>query len=88
MEINLWFFLTVSSIFGVSFAIIAVIHSHKTKTKQLEIEALKIQQATLKAEVDDAVNAKLAAYLERIEILEAIVTDKSYDLNEKITKLK
>ncbi len=88
MEINLWFFLTVSSIFGVSFAIIAVIQTQKTKMKQLEIEALKIQQATLKAEVDDAVNTKLAAYLERIETLEAIVTDKSYDLNEKITKLK
>ena len=88
MEINLWFFLTVGSIFGVSFAIVAIVYSHKTKIKQLEIEALNIQKATIKTEVEEAVNVKLAEHLQRIEILEAIITDKSYDLHEKITKLR
>ncbi|MGJ8691305.1 MAG: hypothetical protein ACSHW0_02350 [Thalassotalea sp.] len=88
MEINLWVFLTSGVIFGVPLVIVAALLGNKTKMKMLEIEALKIQKANLTAEVEDAVDRKLAAQLTRIEILEAIVTDKNYELNDKISKLK
>jgi len=54
--------------------------------KQLEIEALKIEKINLESVVDEAVNRIVGNQLSRIEVLEAIVTDKNYDLSEKITK--
>ena len=88
MEINLWTFLTAAVIFGVPFLMIVALSANKSKLKELEIEALKIQKSNLEAEVEEAVNKKLSEQLSRIEVLEAIVTDKNYDLNEKITRLK
>lgn len=85
---NLWVFLTSVIALGVPFLIVIVVTIHKRKLKELEIEALKIEKINLQAEVESAVNKKLGDQLNRIEILEAIVTDKNYDLNEKITKLK
>ena len=88
MTFNLWLFFTASVALVTPLIIVAVITSYKTKMKQLEIEALNIQKATLKTEVENVVNEKLGDQLNRIEVLEAIVTDKSYELNEKITKLR
>ena len=88
MYANLWVFLSVAVALVIPFLIIVAINAHKTKLKQLEIEALKIKKANIEAAVEDAINRRLGDQLSRIEVLEAIVTDKSYDLNEKITRLK
>jgi hypothetical protein len=88
MIVNLWLFLTVSVVFTTALLIIVVVNGHKKKLKELEIEALKIENVNLQTVVEDAVNKIVGEQLRRIEVLEAIVTDKSYDLNEKITRLK
>lgn len=87
MNINLWVFLSIAVIFLVSFLIILVLSTNKKKIKELEVEALKLEKANLETEVAAAVNKTLGDQLSRIEVLEAIVTDKKYDLNEKITRL-
>jgi hypothetical protein len=87
MHINLWVFLTFTVAFGIAFFTIVVISSHKKKIKELEIEALKSEHTNLEGVVKDAVNKAMAEQLSRIEVLEAIVTDKNYDLSEKITRL-
>jgi hypothetical protein len=48
---------------------------------------LRLEKANLETEVAAAVNKTLGDQLSRIEVLEAIVTDKNYNLNEKITRL-
>lgn len=88
MEINLWFFLTVTTVFVTLFLIILVTNINKNKMKTLEVEALKIQKANLKSEVEEAVNNRIGDLQGRIEVIEAIVSDKNYELNEKITRLK
>lgn len=85
---NLWMFLIVTMLVVGAFLYIAVTTTHKKKMKELEIEGLKIQKFNLEVEVEDAVNRKLGDQLSRIEILEAVVTDKNYELNEKISRLK
>lgn len=88
MEVNLWAFLAVSVILGVVFLVVLITNISKTKQKALELELLKTKKANIEAEVEAAVNKKLGDQLNRIEVLEAIVTDKNYELNEKITRLK
>ncbi len=56
--------------------------------KKLENEKLEIQQANVQHEVSDAVGREIKEILGRIEVLEAIVTDRKFDLSEKITRLK
>jgi hypothetical protein len=56
--------------------------------KKLENEKLEIQQANVQHEVSDAVGREIKEILVRIEVLEAIVTDRKFDLSEKITRLK
>ena len=85
---NLWMFLTVTMLVVGVFLYILITTIYKKNMKELEVEALKIQKTNLEAEVEVAVNRKLGDQLSRIEILEAIVTDKNYGLNEKIAKLK
>jgi hypothetical protein len=56
--------------------------------KKLENEKLGIQQANVQHEVSYAVGRKIKKILGRIEVLEAIVTDRKFDLSEKINRLK
>jgi len=88
MHANLWVFLSIAVFLLVIFLIIVVITSHKKSMKLLEVEALMGKGSNLQVEVEQAVKKKFAEQANRIEILEAIVTDKNYDLNEKITRLK
>lgn len=88
MEYNLWVFLTFATIFGIIFLISLIYMLQQQKMKMLEIEELKIQKTNLRNEVDDAVTRKLGDAVKRIEILESIITDKKYVLNEKIANLK
>lgn len=88
MNVSLWFFLSVATFFTILFLIVLLFVSYKQNMKKMEIEALKIQKENLQHEVEQAVNKKLGDQLSRIEVLEAIVTDKNYELNEKITRLK
>ena len=85
---NLWMFLIITMLVTGGFLYVVITTAHKSKMKQLEVEALKIQKSNLQAEVEDAVDRKLKDQLSRIEILEAVVTDKNYELNEKISRLK
>jgi signal transduction histidine kinase len=87
MNINLWVFLSIAVIFLVSFLTILVLSTNKKKIKELEVEALKLEKSNVETEVAAAANKILGNQLSRIEALEAIVTDKNYDLNEKITRL-
>jgi hypothetical protein len=57
----------------------------KRKLKELEFEAFKVKSINIKAEVKDAVCLQLKKPNNRIEVLEAIITDKQYALNESIT---
>ena len=68
--------------------IIAIWTEHKKNMKKLENEKLEIQQANVQHEVSDAVGREIKEILARIEVLEAIVTDRKFDLSEKITRLK
>jgi hypothetical protein len=61
---------------------------NKRKIKELEIEVLKVKSINIKTEVEDEVSRQLKSQNDRIEVLEAIVTDKKYDLNESINNLQ
>jgi len=87
MVINLWFFLTIGAVFSALLVLGITIVINKRKLKELELEALKVKNINLKAEVEDAVGRHLKSQNDRIAVLEAIVTDKKYELNESITKL-
>ena len=43
MNMNLWGYLTIATVFGVSFAMLVIYLDNKKKMKQLEIEALQIK---------------------------------------------
>lgn len=84
---NLWLFLTISVIAGVGALVVMVLSGSRNKLKALEIEALNAKNVTIKQEVEEAVKRHVKQQNERIEVLEAIVTDKKYDLNEKLKDL-
>lgn len=88
MSIDLWGFLTVTVLAGIGFLVMIIITGNQRKMKELEVEALKVQKVNLKNAVEDAVLRHIKDQNTRIEVLEAIVTDKKYDLNQKITNLK
>ena len=88
MEFNLWMFLSFGALASIPITIVAMVQLHKRKMKELELEALRVKQLNIKDEVEDAVSRQLADQQSRIEVLEAIVTDKKYQLNEKIQRLK
>jgi hypothetical protein len=68
--------------------IVAIYTEHKKNMKKLDNKNLEIRQANVQHEVSDAVNREIKEILSRIEVLEAIVTDRKFDLSEKITRLK
>ena len=78
-------FAIMAAALAIFFVIFAV---HRTKMKLLEIEALKIQKANLQAEVKHATEEEMSKMKDRVEVLEAIVTSKNYDLSERITRVK
>ena len=88
MDIGLWSFLTISSPFVMVMLVTAIWTEHKKNMKKLENERLQIQQANVQNEVSDAVSREIKEIVNRIEVLEAIVTDRKYELDEKITRLK
>lgn len=88
MNIDLWGFLTVTVLAGIGFLVTIIVATNKRKMKELEVEALTVQNVNLKNAVEDAVLRHIKDQNARIEVLEAIVTDKKYDLNEKITNLR
>jgi hypothetical protein len=61
---------------------------NKRKLKELDVEALKVKSINIKAEVEDAVARQFKSKNDRIEVLEAIITDKKYELSESIANLK
>ena len=84
----LFTFLSIAVASVMAMLIVVTYLGHKEKIKKLEIEGLKIQKSNLQNEVNDAVERQLKDTLSRIEVLEAIVTDKNYELNDKIHRLK
>jgi len=88
MVVNLWLFLSIGAVLSTILVIAITNIINKRKLKELEIEALKVTNINLKAEVEDAVNRHLKSQNNRIEVLEAIVTDKKYELNEDISNLR
>ena len=88
MVINLWFFLTVTIVFSVLLIIVLANLVSKRKVKELELEALKVKHLNLQEEVEAAVSRHMKEQMHRIQVLEAIVTDNKYELNQNITALK
>lgn len=88
MVVNLWLFLSIGAVFSTILIIAITMIINKRKLKELELEALKVTNINLKAEVEDAVSRHIKRQNDRIEDLEAIVTDKKYDLNESILNLR
>jgi len=88
MVVNLWLFLSIGAVLSTILVIAITNIVNKRKLKELEVEALKVTNINLNAEVEDAVSRHLKSQNDRIEVLEAIVTDKKYALNEDITNLR
>ena len=88
MVVNLWMFLSIGAALITIMVIAITMILNKRKLKELEVEALKVTNINLKAEVEDAVSRHLKSQNNRIEVLEAIVTDKKYELNENISNLR
>ncbi|WP_293751123.1 hypothetical protein [uncultured Paraglaciecola sp.] len=88
MVVNLWLFLSIGAVLSTILAIAITMIINKRKLKELEVEALKVTNINLKAEVEGAVSRHIKSQNDRIEVLEAIVTDKKYALNEDITNLR
>ena len=88
MVVNLWMFLSIGAALITIMVIAITMILNKRKLKELEVEALKVTNINLKAEVEDAVSRHLKSQNNRIEVLEAIVTDKKYELNENIANLR
>ncbi|MFQ3191795.1 MAG: hypothetical protein ACI936_002944 [Paraglaciecola sp.] len=88
MVVNLWLFLSIGASLITILVIAITMNINKRKLKELEVEALKVTNINLKAEVEDAVSRHIKSQNNRIEVLEAIVTDKKYELNENISNLR
>ena len=88
MEVTIWSFLTVGSVCLLVLMLGLFFIVYKQKMKELEIEKQKIEKTNLQNEVSDAVDRELGSIASRIEVLEAIVTDKNYGLSDKIERLK
>ena len=91
MGMTSWDFTTISIISTMCLTALVVafgVMRHRSKMKELEIEALRVQKANLQSEVNHAVDERMEQYKDRMQVLEAIVTSKNYDLNEKISKIK
>ena len=88
MVVNLWMFLSIGALLITILVIAITMILNKRKLKELDVEALKVTNINLKAEVEDAVSRHVKIQNDRIEVLEAIVTDKKYDLNESIYNLR
>ena len=56
MASSFWIFLSVAVFMGILLPIIAIITKHKSKMKELEIEALKIKKANLQSEDKSTAN--------------------------------
>jgi hypothetical protein len=88
MVVNLWLFLSIGAVLSTILVLAMTMFINKRKLKELDVEALKVKCINIKAEVEDAVSRQLKSQNGRIEVLEAIVTDKKYELNENITNLR
>ena len=88
MIVNLWLFLSISVMFITLLVITTTMIVNKTKLKTLEVEALKIKNIDIKTEGEDSLRRQLNSQNDRIAVLEAIITDKNYELNESINHLQ
>ncbi len=88
MIINLWLFLSISVMFITLLVITTTMIVNKTKLMALELEALKIKSIDIKTEGEDSLRRQLNSQNDRVSVLEAIITDKNYELNESITHLQ
>ncbi len=81
---NFWVFLTVGTVLGILLAAIGMLSGHRRKVKEMELAALKEQNSGQ----SDELNQKIDKLSKRVEVLEALVTDKGYELEQKISNLK
>ena len=88
MDLQTALFLSVSAVALSIFMIVVVVFAHRQKAKELDLEALKIRESNLQQDVQEEVARQMKEVTTRIEVLEAIVTDKKYELSDKITQLK
>ena len=79
MEDGMVFVLIILFLFAMPITFVAIWTSHKKEMAKLNKELGKSEQANLQNE--------LAAVKTRLEVLEAIVTDKKYQLDQEITNL-
>jgi hypothetical protein len=68
-------------------AIIAVVVWGVTEIVKMALEHRKLGKKAVQDAERGEMEAKIAALEERIKVLEAIVTDQSYDLKKKINAL-
>lgn len=88
MEPNLWTFLIVCTLTLGGFLYILITTVNKKQIRDLEFETQKLEKVNIQTEVDAAVDKKLKEVMKRIEVLESIVTTKTFALDEEISKLK
>lgn len=80
MDDGMIFVLIILFMFVLPIAFFAIWTSHKKEMVKLNKELGKSEQANMQNE--------LAAVKTRLEVLEAIVTDKKYQLDQEITNLR
>lgn len=61
---------------------------NKRKLKEIELEALKAKNSDLNTVIEKVVARHVKYQNDRIETLEAIVTDRKYQLNENLHNLR
>jgi hypothetical protein len=88
MDMATALFLSVGIVAGVTLVIVIISLAYAQKSKQLEVDRLKIQKGLIRAEVEDTVDDLFDDLIVRLEILEGIVAEKNNGKGEKITRIK
>ncbi|MBU3003761.1 hypothetical protein [Paraglaciecola arctica] len=88
MIINLWLFLSIAAVLITILVISSTMIINKRKLKEIELEALKAKNSDLNTVIEKVVARHVKYQNDRIETLEAIVTDRKYQLNENLHNLR
>lgn len=88
MIINLWLFLSIAAVLTTILVISSTMIINKRKLKEIELETLKAKNSDLNTVVEKVVARHIKYQNDRIETLEAIVTDRKYQLNENLHNLR
>ena len=88
MVFNLWMFLAVGCVCLLGVLVAVLTFAHREKAKQLDLQKEEIASREVSTELEAVMRQEIDALTERVETLEAIVTDERYDLGQKIEQVR